>query len=125
GVPGLYVAGEATGGVHGASRIAGNGCADALAFGFIAGVSAASDIGPALPSVICSMEDELLSNIQHVSLLDPEDNPQALKDDVRHALSASAGIYRNESGLRQGSEKVRAVQMKIVRDKSADLQESI
>ncbi|PLC50716.1 L-aspartate oxidase [Pollutimonas subterranea] len=125
GVPGLYVAGEATGGVHGASRIAGNGCADALAFGFIAGVSAASDIGPPLPSDICSMEDELLSNIQHVSLLDPKDNVQALKDDIRHALSTSAGIYRNESGLRQGSEKVRAVQMKIVRNKSADLQESI
>src|SRR3546814_18448774 len=37
GVQGLYAAGEASGGVHGASRIAGQGGSDALIFGGVAG----------------------------------------------------------------------------------------
>ncbi|HEX7386745.1 MAG TPA: FAD-binding protein [Castellaniella sp.] len=39
-VPGLLVCGEAAGGLHGASRIAGNGAADAITFGRLAGLSA-------------------------------------------------------------------------------------
>ncbi len=39
-VDGLYVAGEASGGVHGANRLSGNGLSDALVFGRIAGRSA-------------------------------------------------------------------------------------
>lgn len=36
-LPGLFAAGEITGGVHGKNRIGGNGLADALTFGMIAG----------------------------------------------------------------------------------------
>ena len=125
GVPGLYVAGEAAGGVHGASRIAGNGCADALAFGAIAGISAANDMAPYPSSDICSTEDELAQNIQQASLLDSNDSAQSLKAEVRHALTTSAGIYRNESGLRQGLKMIRNIQKKITKNKSTDLKESI
>lgn len=45
-VPGLLVCGEAAGGLHGASRIAGNGAADAITFGRLAGLSAAEDVVP-------------------------------------------------------------------------------
>jgi succinate dehydrogenase/fumarate reductase flavoprotein subunit len=41
GVPGLFAAGEVTGGVHGANRLPGDALADAMAFGLIAGSSAA------------------------------------------------------------------------------------
>ncbi|WP_319562568.1 flavocytochrome c [Marispirochaeta sp.] len=40
-VPGLYAAGEVTGGVHGANRLGGNAMADITTFGRIAGLSAA------------------------------------------------------------------------------------
>ena len=40
-VPGLYAAGEVTGGVHGANRLGGNAMADITIFGRIAGKSAA------------------------------------------------------------------------------------
>lgn len=40
-VPGLYAAGEVTGGVHGANRLGGNAIADIIVFGQIAGTSAA------------------------------------------------------------------------------------
>ena len=41
-LPGLYAAGEVTGGVHGANRIAGNGVCDAVVFGRNAGLEAAA-----------------------------------------------------------------------------------
>lgn len=41
-IPGLYAAGEVTGGVHGANRLGGNAVSDFIVFGRIAGESAAS-----------------------------------------------------------------------------------
>ena len=41
-IPGLYAAGEVTGGIHGANRLGGNALADILVFGRIAGESAAT-----------------------------------------------------------------------------------
>lgn len=40
-IPGLFAAGEVTGGVHGGNRLGGNGVADIVVFGKIAGASAA------------------------------------------------------------------------------------
>ena len=40
-IPGLYAAGEVTGGVHGANRRGGNAVADFVVFGRIAGEEAA------------------------------------------------------------------------------------
>ena len=44
-VPGLYAAGEVTGGVHGANRLGGNAVADICIFGKIAADSALEYIG--------------------------------------------------------------------------------
>ena len=43
-IPGLYAAGEITGGVHGANRLGGNAVADIIVFGRIAANSAAAYI---------------------------------------------------------------------------------
>ena len=40
-IPGLYAAGEVTGGIHGANRLGGNAVADLMVFGRIAGKNAA------------------------------------------------------------------------------------
>ena len=39
-IPGLFAAGEVTGGVHGDNRVGGNGIADAMVFGKRAGEEA-------------------------------------------------------------------------------------
>ena len=39
-IPGLYAAGEVTGGIHGANRLGGNAVADLMVFGRIAGKNA-------------------------------------------------------------------------------------
>ena len=44
-IPGLYAAGEVTGGIHGGNRLGGNAIADIIVFGQIAGTSAAHSIG--------------------------------------------------------------------------------
>ena len=41
-IPGLYAAGEVTGGVHGANRLGGNAVSDIVVFGRIAGTQAAN-----------------------------------------------------------------------------------
>ena len=41
-IPGLYAAGEATGGVHGGNRIGGNAVCDFVVFGRIAGSNASA-----------------------------------------------------------------------------------
>ena len=43
-IPGLYAAGEVTGGVHGGNRLGGNAVADIIVFGQIAGKSAAQSL---------------------------------------------------------------------------------
>ena len=42
-VPGLYAAGEVTGGIHGTNRAGGNAMADIFTYGRIAGVNAAKN----------------------------------------------------------------------------------
>ena len=44
-IPGLFAAGEVTGGVHGANRLGGNAVADFTVYGHIAGESAAAYVG--------------------------------------------------------------------------------
>ena len=44
-IPGLYAAGEVTGGIHGGNRLGGNAVADIIVFGQIAGTSAAESLG--------------------------------------------------------------------------------
>jgi len=44
-IPGLFAAGEVTGGVHGSNRVGGNGIADAMVFGRISGQSAVNHSG--------------------------------------------------------------------------------
>ena len=43
-IPGLFAAGEVTGGVHGGNRLGGNAVADIVVFGRIAGEQAAEYI---------------------------------------------------------------------------------
>jgi urocanate reductase len=42
-IPGLYAAGEVTGGIHGTNRVGGNALADIMVFGRIAGANAAAE----------------------------------------------------------------------------------
>lgn len=97
-VPGLFAAGEAAGGLHGASRIAGNGGADALVFGDIAGASAAamSSSPEADWRDAAQAAFEALGTVgSSRGTLDAED----AKSRIRRSVSTGAGLYRTAEGL--------------------------
>ena len=120
GVPGLFVGGEAAGGVHGASRIAGNGCSDPLVFGALAGHSAAARLLPGRTrdwdAITAGSADKLLRS-DGDSDAHPAEDFREMKVEVRQVLSSSAGIWRDGRRLAQGlamiekiSDSLRALQ---------------
>ncbi|WP_059410669.1 FAD-binding protein [Cupriavidus basilensis] len=102
GVPGLYVGGEAAGGVHGASRIAGNGCSDTLVFGAIAGGGAARGMLPATARDWPAIEASAIARLAHADGGACAEDVRQAKEDMRKVLSEAAGIWRNGPGLTAG-----------------------
>lgn len=98
-VPGLLAAGEASGGVHGASRIAGNGASDAIVFGGIAGRTAAGAEGFGGKLPWADIHREALDSFRALPACDDGPSPAELKDAVRRAMLAGAGIRRSAQGL--------------------------
>ncbi len=107
GVPGLYAGGESAGGVHGASRLAGNGCADTLVFGALAGRGAAKGM---LADRNRNWDAIINNSVQAISSYESRKGharASELKDNVRDIMLRSAGLWRHEMGLTQGRNQLR------------------
>jgi succinate dehydrogenase/fumarate reductase flavoprotein subunit len=102
GVPGLYVGGEAAGGVHGASRIAGNGCSDTLVFGAIAGEGAARGMLPPRRRSWSAIETRAMEQLAFSDDGASVHEIQQLKQHMRESLAKAAGIWRSAPGLEAG-----------------------
>lgn len=119
GVPGLFAGGEAAGGLHGASRVAGNGCADTLVFGAVAGRTAAREqlsLGALAWPVI---------EAQAIARLDPERAParelsREVKARIRGILAERAGIWRSGEGLDQGLGQLRGLMHELEVSRGAE-----
>lgn len=103
GVAGLYAGGEAAGGVHGASRLAGNGGSDAMVFGAVAGRGAAAGMGSAAPRDWPRIISEALSVIKAQNFNSTGPTVERVKTEIRQVMSQAAGIYRNNEGLQRGA----------------------
>jgi succinate dehydrogenase/fumarate reductase flavoprotein subunit len=123
GVSGLYVGGEAAGGVHGASRIAGNGCSDTLVFGAVAGEGAVQGMrdesAREWPAIEARSLDTLQRSIDPAATL--ERPTEESKEEIREALAGSAGIWRSAAGLEQGRDALQAVAARLSEAKGTDL----
>lgn len=101
GVPGLFVCGEASGGVHGASRIAGNGGAETVVLGALAGRGAARNL-----LSDADRDWAAIQRMQQESFFDTGAESGATADEikacVRKTMKSEAGIYRSETGLQSG-----------------------
>lgn len=94
GVPGLFAAGEAVGGVHGANRLGGNALAEAVVFGPIAGRAAVEYAGRNAARTrvdAVGLEGE-------VERCEPLDG---IRRRLRAAVWAGASIVRSERSLRE------------------------
>jgi succinate dehydrogenase/fumarate reductase flavoprotein subunit len=108
GVPGLYVGGEAAGGVHGASRLAGNGCSDTLVFGAVAGRGAAAGMLPHKKRNWSAIETSPIHSLTNARGPGP-DVALELKEAIRQTLSSAAGIWRSSVSLEQGRQALHRI----------------
>lgn len=99
-VPGLFGAGEACGGMHGANRISQNALAEIIVSGMTAGESAArysANLPPSFvdPAEAASEEHKLRA------LLSSEggETPKAVRDRLRKTMGDNAGVFRSRESL--------------------------
>ncbi len=101
-LPGLFAAGEAAAGLHGANRLGGNSLSDLLVFGRRAGAGAAQYAGKA-PAV--NIDDQQIAAAEK-EMLDPfsrtdGENPYAVHRDLQKTMQSLVGIFRTEEDLNQ------------------------
>ena len=101
--PGLFVAGEDAGGVHGANRLGGNGVANSTVFGAIAGDEMAAAVGRGLP--LTDPDPEFVE--QAIARAEkPFGQTKADLSELRERLWSlmwdKVGILRTAHGIREG-----------------------
>ena len=104
-LPGLFAAGEDTGGVHGANRLGGNGVADSTVFGGIAGDSMAAWVKR--NAQLRSPDEAAISQswLQHMApLRQTVGDLEAIREGLYELMWNDVGILRTSEGLRRGQE---------------------
>jgi succinate dehydrogenase / fumarate reductase flavoprotein subunit len=98
-IPGIFAAGEAAAGLHGANRLGGNSLSDLLVFGRRAGMAAAVH---AKQTAYASLDNGQMRNAEK-ELLAPFSNkgesPYAVHRDLQTVMQSLVGIYRNAEDL--------------------------
>jgi len=112
-IPGLYAAGEAAAGLHGANRLGGNSLSDLLVFGRRAGKAAAeyaeSAPGSALDSAqLEAAEREMLAPFEHNG-----EYPYEIHRDLQETMQSLVGIFRNEEDLRNALEHLEQLKSRV------------
>ncbi|HEV2357125.1 MAG TPA: FAD-binding protein [bacterium] len=111
-VPGLFAAGEVAAGLHGSNRLGGNSLSDLIVFGKRAGEHAAQyaqGLAEA-PGVDDAQAGEERRLLQRPFESGGTENPYVLHDELQAVMAEHAGIARTGEGLRQGLEKILALQ---------------
>ena len=110
-LPGLLVAGEDAGGVHGANRLGGNGVAESTVFGAIAGATAAELI-PQIALNPVDADELAQARERTVAPLGRRgsEDPFALRTAIQTEMWEHAGLVRDAAGLRQAVERLRGIE---------------
>ena len=105
-VPGLFAAGEVSGGMHGSNRLGGNSLSDLLVFGRRAGMGAVayldamSEAGgrpaAATDAALAEAQAEALAPLQRTG----GENPYTVHSEVQQTMSDLVGIIRRESEIK-------------------------
>jgi succinate dehydrogenase / fumarate reductase flavoprotein subunit len=102
GVPGLFAAGEVSGGMHGSNRLGGNSLSDLLVFGRRAGLGAAEylDAITARPAAsgaeLDAARGEVLVPLERAG----GENPYTVHHEIQQTMSDLVGIIRKESEIK-------------------------
>lgn len=107
-VPGLFAAGEAAAGLHGANRLGGNSLSDLLVFGKRAGEYAARFAKENTQGMIDDQQVQMIAK----SVLEPFDrregeNPFQVQFDLQEVMQNLVGIVRDEQELLKAMEELK------------------
>jgi succinate dehydrogenase / fumarate reductase flavoprotein subunit len=101
-VPGLFAAGEVSGGMHGSNRLGGNSLSDLLVFGRRAGIGAAAYLDrlagrPAVSEAgVAAARAEAGAPLERTG----GENPYAVHSEVQETMSSLVGIIRREDEIK-------------------------
>jgi succinate dehydrogenase / fumarate reductase flavoprotein subunit len=112
-VPGLFAAGEAAAGLHGANRLGGNSLSDLVVFGKRAGRYAA-EFAKADKANGTTVDNERLQAIAKTALKPFDrgasgENPYQIQYDLQEAMQDLVGIVRTETEMQQALIKIEAL----------------
>ncbi len=113
-VPGLFAAGEVTGGVHGANRMGGNALSETLVFGKRAGDAAAQW------AINADQDSSTIGADAHRAFLNTSSkhqtglDPGHLTRQIQQIMWMEGGILRNKKGLTKALEAARNMQRQAI-----------
>ena len=125
GIPGMYAAGESAGGVHGASRLAGNGGSDTIVTGAMAGRGAGQAVRqgshPAATGALPSRDDSawlraVSDGIDHLHATSHRAGaaaPDDIKQRVRAIMPIAAGLWRHGEELSKALRELETLQATV------------
>jgi succinate dehydrogenase flavoprotein subunit len=118
-VPGLFAAGEAAAGLHGANRLGGNSLSDLLVFGRRAGLAAAEHAKHAVAVAIEAQQvldatSEMLAPFERTD----GDSPYEIHRDLEETMENYVGIFRNEEDLSKGLLELQRLKERAARVRS-------
>jgi succinate dehydrogenase / fumarate reductase flavoprotein subunit len=102
-VPGLFAAGEVSGGMHGSNRLGGNSLSDLLVFGRRAGIGAADylDALSARPAVAQAELDAAVEEAIAPLQRDGGENPYTIQSELQNIMTDLVGLIRTEKEMEQ------------------------
>jgi succinate dehydrogenase / fumarate reductase flavoprotein subunit len=118
-LPGLFAAGEAAAGLHGANRLGGNSLSDLLVFGRRAGLAAAQH---AKSTPYAAVDQQQIAEAEREMLApfdrSPGENPYSVHRDLQEVMQNLVGIFRTEEDMTKALNeleklKARAAQVRV------------
>jgi succinate dehydrogenase / fumarate reductase flavoprotein subunit len=115
-LPGLFAAGEAAAGLHGANRLGGNSLSDLVVFGRRAGLAAARNAKSSGtvaidPSQIEEAAREMLEPFQRTA----GESSYAIHRDLQEKMQSLVGIFRIEEDLKRALSELETLKQRVAR----------
>lgn len=112
-VPGLFAAGEAAAGLHGANRLGGNSLSDLLVFGRRAGLAAAEHAKEvSAPAVNDAQVDGATREMLEPFERSDGDSPYDLHRELQETMQDYVGIFRSEADLKRGLDEIQKLKQR-------------
>lgn len=117
-VPGLFAAGECSGGMHGSNRLGGNSLSDLLVFGRRAGLGAADYVQSLETRPAVTESDVVAAAAAALAPFDPPaeglgENPYTLHTELQQTMNDLVGIIRNEEEVERAVARLDDIKSRV------------